>query len=288
MATLTESDLDHALRALQGFAPDRLGPLALICTCDQCLPPEVLICLETRPLAAIPPEAVSHWFAAAAAHHADGRPIGPLSTDRAEDHAAEGFAMLIKVLEALAAEMLQAGPGLSALRRDWWFVEPAAWTQRLLACGLPGALPEPARRALDRALMALVDEALATGSARLLDTLEYLGTFGRGLPALMAWVEDQPLRAQLSFWAQVLAGRACAPDARAGRSWEDFRAATRIMPRAMAERMNLAVMNPRLGDLMFRAALRLRDPMSREMAECGYVLWENSVAAMRLPAAPRG
>lgn len=287
MATLTESDLDRALSALHAFVPDRIGPLGLICTCDQCLPPEVLFCLQTRPLAAIPPEVVSHWFAAAPVHHPDGRPIGPFAPGPASDHAAEGFALLIKVLEALAAEMAEAGPGLSALRRDWWFVEPAAWTQRLLACGLPFALPEAARRALDRALMALVDEALATGSARLLDTLEYLGAFGRGLPALMAWVEEQPLRAQLSFWAQVLAGRACAPDARAGRGWEDFRAATRIMPRAMAERMNLAVMNPRLGDLMFRAALRLRDPMGREMAECGYVLWENSVAAMRLPFVAR-
>src|SRR5690606_31807026 len=136
--------------------------------------------------------------------HDDGGPIGPFTPGRATDHWREGFALLVKVIEALTDELDSDGHGLSALRRDWWFVEPAAWTRRLLACGLPGCLPEPARRALDWALMALVDEALATGSVRLLDALEYLGAFGLRLPVLLDWVEAQPLRSQLSFWAQVL------------------------------------------------------------------------------------
>lgn len=283
MITRTGTDLTDALRALHAFTPDRIGPLALICTCDQCLPPEALKCLETGPVGALPPEAVSHWFAAAPAYHADGRPIGPFATDRAGDHWPEALALLVLTLDTLAQEIAGEGHGLSTLRRDWWFAEPAEWTLRLLSAGLPGRLPEPARRALDRALMALVDEALATGSARLLDTLEYLGAFGRGLPALIGWVEAQPLRAQLAFWTQVLGGRLGVAE---GRDCEDFRRATRIMPQALAERMNRAAMNPRLGALLRRAAASLADPFSREMAECALALWENAVAAMRLPARP--
>ncbi|MCB1390464.1 MAG: hypothetical protein KDK12_15185 [Rhodobacteraceae bacterium] len=284
---MTTTDLHEALDRLYACLPDRLGPLSLVCTCDQCLPPDALHSLQSTPLRSLPPEAVSHWFAAAPSYHDDGRPIGPFTTGTAADHWPEALAMLVKVLEALGNEIATDGHGLSTLGRDWWFVEPERWTRRLLACDLRTRLPAAARGALDRALMVLADEALATGSVRLLDTLEYLGAFGRGLPALVDWLESQPLRSQLKVWAQVLGGRACAPDARAGRAWEDFRTATHILPIPLADRLNRAAMNPRLGALLFRAALVLRDPSGRDLAECAYMLWENSVAAMRLPADPR-
>ena len=160
MPTMTTTDLHEALDRLYACLPDRLGPLSLVCTCDQCLPPDALHSLQSTPLRSLPPEAVSHWFAAAPSYHDDGRPIGPFTTGTAADHWPEALAMLVKVLEALGNEIATDGHGLSTLGRDWWFVEPERWTRRLLACDLRTRLPAAARGALDRALMVLADEAL--------------------------------------------------------------------------------------------------------------------------------
>lgn len=237
--------------ALSGLFPRQpLGPLRLVCSCDQCIHPAALPQLEKLAPADLSPELVGQYLGAA----------GALDVPQDAEARSEALAIFLHVLNCLGEAVMEGRDVERTFRRVWWFVEPEYWLASLFRTGFAPTLAPKARSLVADQLSDMLQCAIARGSARIEDCVVYLGMATDALPRVLAEIRSGRPRRHLGFWVGISGASPNSPAGMKNAGVSDFRRSYRFMDESDLRLLEDALADPATGRLIERFAFAARDP----------------------------